>query len=115
MERFAKKIQMATPKIWEKFQYGSSVGKRFPPSNLDTDGRCVARMAEVTGCFEKRIPAPEALFDELVSYYQGVPAETARFTKDSEMLQAVERISGERVALVRELETAIHELAVNSQ
>jgi NAD(P)-dependent dehydrogenase (short-subunit alcohol dehydrogenase family) len=55
------------------------------------------------------------LFDKLVSYYQGVPAETARFTKDSEMLQAVERISGERVALVRELETAIHELAVNSQ
>jgi NAD(P)-dependent dehydrogenase (short-subunit alcohol dehydrogenase family) len=56
----------------------------------------------------------DALFDKLVSYYQGVPAETARFTRELEMLQTVERVSGERVALIRKLKAAINQLAVGT-
>jgi NAD(P)-dependent dehydrogenase (short-subunit alcohol dehydrogenase family) len=52
-----------------------------------------------------------SLFEKLVSYYQGVPAETARFTKDPEMLQSVVRISQERIALVRRLEAQLEKAA----
>jgi NAD(P)-dependent dehydrogenase (short-subunit alcohol dehydrogenase family) len=57
----------------------------------------------------------DTLFDKLVSYYQGVPAETARFTRESETLQTVDRISRERVALIRKLKAVIKGLAVGSQ
>jgi NAD(P)-dependent dehydrogenase (short-subunit alcohol dehydrogenase family) len=57
----------------------------------------------------------KALFDKLVSYYQGVPAETARFTKDPEMLQSVERISQERIALIHRLEAKLEEVALGGQ
>jgi NAD(P)-dependent dehydrogenase (short-subunit alcohol dehydrogenase family) len=53
---------------------------------------------------QAELPRLISLFDKLVSYYQGVPAETARFTKDPEMLLRVERISQERIALARRLE-----------
>jgi hypothetical protein len=58
---------------------------------------------------QAELPRLKALFDKLVSYYQGVPAETARFTKDPEMLQSVERISQERIALIHRLEAKLEE------
>jgi NAD(P)-dependent dehydrogenase (short-subunit alcohol dehydrogenase family) len=60
------------------------------------------------------LPRLKSLFDKLVSYYQGVPAETARFTKDPEMLQSVERISQERIALVRRLEAGLKKVVTTS-
>jgi NAD(P)-dependent dehydrogenase (short-subunit alcohol dehydrogenase family) len=53
---------------------------------------------------QAELPRLISLFDKLVSYYRGVPAETARFTKDPEMLLRVERTSQERIALARRLE-----------
>lgn len=58
-------------------------------------------------------PRLKSLFDKLVSYYEGVPAETARFTRDAEMLQSVERISQERIGLVRRLEEQLEELVLS--
>ncbi len=43
---------------------------------------------------------------KLSLYYQGVPAETARFTKDAGLLQEVARLTGERVALISALAEA---------
>lgn len=45
--------------------------------------------------------------EQLASYFEAVPVETARFTKDQEMLRNVSRIMAERVALVRRLQTAL--------
>jgi NAD(P)-dependent dehydrogenase (short-subunit alcohol dehydrogenase family) len=42
-------------------------------------------------------------FEKLASYFEGVPAETARFTRDSEVLKQVAQISAERVALIQAL------------
>jgi NAD(P)-dependent dehydrogenase (short-subunit alcohol dehydrogenase family) len=44
------------------------------------------------------------LWDKLVAYYQGVPAETARFTRDTAFLQEVAHTSAEREAAIRGLE-----------
>jgi NAD(P)-dependent dehydrogenase (short-subunit alcohol dehydrogenase family) len=41
--------------------------------------------------------------EKLVSYYRGVPAETARFTRDREMLAQVARLSNERIEAVQRL------------
>jgi NAD(P)-dependent dehydrogenase (short-subunit alcohol dehydrogenase family) len=56
---------------------------------------------------QAELPRLKPLLDKLVSYYQGVPAETARFTKDPDMLQSVERISQERIALIHRLEAEL--------
>jgi NAD(P)-dependent dehydrogenase (short-subunit alcohol dehydrogenase family) len=53
-------------------------------------------------------PSPDparlaALFDKLVTYYEGVPAETARFTKDAETLCQVTQLSQDRIVLIRAL------------
>lgn len=50
---------------------------------------------------------PRSLLDKLVTYYEGVPAETARFTKDAETLRAVEETSRERIAVIRALTAAL--------
>lgn len=47
------------------------------------------------------------LLDQLVDYYAGVPAETARFTRDEEMLRMVEETTQERIALIRALQAAL--------
>lgn len=52
----------------------------------------------------------QSQFEGLISYYQGVPAETARFTKDPEMLQSVDRISKERIELVRAVERSLEKV-----
>jgi NAD(P)-dependent dehydrogenase (short-subunit alcohol dehydrogenase family) len=49
------------------------------------------------------LPRIVALMDQLVTYYEGVPAETARFTRDAEMLREVEQISCDRIAVIRAL------------
>ncbi len=45
--------------------------------------------------------------EQLASYFDAVPTETARFTRDQELLRNVSRIMAERVALVRKLRTAL--------
>ncbi len=45
--------------------------------------------------------------EKLAHYYQGVPAETARFSKDKELLAEVQRISAERIALIQALAQAL--------
>jgi NAD(P)-dependent dehydrogenase (short-subunit alcohol dehydrogenase family) len=56
---------------------------------------------------QAELPRLKTLFGKLVSYYEGVPAETACFTRDPEMLVRVERISQERIALINRLETEL--------
>ena len=51
--------------------------------------------------------AIHARLDKLAGYYQGVPAETARFTRDQEFLTAVAQTSAERIACIRELQEAL--------
>jgi mevalonate kinase len=41
--------------------------------------------------------------EKLVVYYQGVPAETARFTRDKAMLDEVSRLSQQRIQAIQEL------------
>jgi len=48
-----------------------------------------------------------AQLDQLITYHEGVPAETARFTKDAEMLNQVARLTRERVADLRALQAAL--------
>ncbi len=64
---------------------------------------------------QAELPRLKPLLDKLVSYYQGVPAETARFTKDAEMLQSVEWISQERIALIHRLEAELEEVALGGR
>jgi len=55
----------------------------------------------------------ERLPDDLArlkSYYLGVPAETARFTRDTELLKEVARLTAERVALIDSLGEALEGL-----
>jgi len=47
------------------------------------------------------------LLQKLVTYYEGVPAETARFTKDPAILRQITDISKARVQLIETLITAI--------
>lgn len=49
------------------------------------------------------LPRIVALMDHLIAYYEGVPAETARFTRDAEMLHEVEQISRDRIAVMHAL------------
>ncbi len=48
-----------------------------------------------------------ALTGRLSEYHRGVPAETARFSKDEDFLREVERRTGERVELITELAEAL--------
>ncbi len=50
-----------------------------------------------------------ARLDKLASYYRGVPAETARFTRDAELLRSVEQLCHRRVALIESLENILVE------
>lgn len=46
----------------------------------------------------------------LISYHQGVPAETARFSKDPALLREVTSLSLERIALIEQLRAALDAL-----
>ncbi len=46
-------------------------------------------------------------FKDLQAYYQGVPAETARFTRDQEMLRIVQQTADERLETIRQLDQII--------
>jgi hypothetical protein len=48
---------------------------------------------------------------KLTDYYQGVPAETARFTRDKALLEQVSRLCTERIAAIRALIEALGEAA----
>lgn len=47
----------------------------------------------------------------LADYYRGVPAETARFTRDRAMLEEVARLTGERIGKINALAEALSNLA----
>jgi NAD(P)-dependent dehydrogenase (short-subunit alcohol dehydrogenase family) len=47
-----------------------------------------------------RLPKLKALCGKLTAYYRDVPAETARFTKDAELLRQIEATTRERIDLV---------------
>jgi hypothetical protein len=49
----------------------------------------------------------QADLDKLSGYFHDVPAETARFTRDSAMLAEVQRISLERIALIDALRATL--------
>jgi NAD(P)-dependent dehydrogenase (short-subunit alcohol dehydrogenase family) len=53
------------------------------------------------------LPRLKGQIEKLISYYQGVPVETARFTKDAEMLRQVSAIASERTGLLRSLAAAL--------
>ena len=68
--------------------------------------------AALTADLERGEPPPNlphlnALLDELILYYEGVPAETARFTRDAETLQQVTQTANERIAPIRSLRAAL--------
>lgn len=48
-------------------------------------------------------PKLRELLPRLEKYYEGVPAETARFTKDAAFLEEVRQVSQERCGLIRQL------------
>lgn len=48
-------------------------------------------------------PGITDLLEKLIVYYEGVPAETARFTKDAAFLNEVNRLCAERTAFIRTL------------
>ncbi len=47
-----------------------------------------------------RLPKLSGLGGKLAAYYRDVPAETARFTKDAELLQQIEATTRERMELI---------------
>ncbi|NMB86954.1 MAG: SDR family oxidoreductase [Chloroflexi bacterium] len=49
--------------------------------------------------------------EKLIVYYQGVPAETARFTKDTQLLSQIQALTAQRIAVIRSLEDALYSLA----
>ncbi len=53
------------------------------------------------------VPHLKPLFEKLTVYYQEAPAELARFTKDAALIAEANRISSERVALIRSLVTVM--------
>lgn len=50
------------------------------------------------------------LFHKLITYYHGVPAETARFTKDAEFLRQVAQQTAEREALIQSISAALSQV-----
>jgi hypothetical protein len=63
--------------------------------------------AGISGAFLADYPRLRENLEKLVTYYQGVPGETARFTKDQAMLRQVEQVSQQRVELIHSLELAL--------
>jgi len=47
------------------------------------------------------IPRIQELLEKLTIYYQGVPEETARFTKDAEFLEEIAQRTAQRVSIIR--------------
>ena len=62
---------------------------------------------ETTG--KINIPQIQDLLEKLSVYYQGVPAETARFTKDTEFLEEVARRTAQRVSVIKGLVRMLEE------
>jgi len=56
------------------------------------------------------LPRLKELLERLITYYEGVPGETARFTQDADLLRNVAQITTERVAVIRALMSALDRL-----
>jgi NAD(P)-dependent dehydrogenase (short-subunit alcohol dehydrogenase family) len=52
-------------------------------------------------------PAVISGLDKLIEYYRGVPRETARFTRDQEMLRQVAVLSDQRIAAILQLQAGL--------
>jgi hypothetical protein len=52
-----------------------------------------------------------AQLDRLITYYEGVPSETARFTRDKTMLEEVARICDHRIQTIRKLKDSFEGLS----
>jgi NAD(P)-dependent dehydrogenase (short-subunit alcohol dehydrogenase family) len=53
--------------------------------------------------------APAVLpgLDKLIEYYRGVPRDTARFTRDQDLLQKVAELSDQRIAAIQQLQAGL--------
>jgi NAD(P)-dependent dehydrogenase (short-subunit alcohol dehydrogenase family) len=56
------------------------------------------------------VPRYAALLERLAVYYEGVPGEMARFTKDADLLLQVAQLTKERVGVIRDLIIALQAL-----
>jgi NAD(P)-dependent dehydrogenase (short-subunit alcohol dehydrogenase family) len=61
------------------------------------------------------LPRTRELLGRLIIYYQDVPTETARFTKDAHLLAQVQQISQDRVALLHALSSELEHLLADMQ
>ena len=68
----------------------------------------LAQAGEKTG--KINIPQTRDLLEKLAAYYQGVPVETARFTKDAEFLEEVARRTAQRVSVISGLTRILEEI-----
>jgi NAD(P)-dependent dehydrogenase (short-subunit alcohol dehydrogenase family) len=76
--------------------------------------RMAGRLADLfvsKSALSDEFPRLDDLLKRLVEYYRGVPAETARFTRDAEMLEQVQCLTDERIAFVQNLRAALADLA----
>lgn len=58
-----------------------------------------------------QFPRIQAQLKQLTQYYADVPAETARFTKDPEVLTRIKELTDQRIALVHSLSSLLQEIA----
>ena len=67
----------------------------------------IAADASQVASLRASVPALNTSLEKLEVYYYGVPAETARFTKDTNLLREVSQVCSERVALIKSLAAAL--------
>ena len=70
---------------------------------LEQLGRLQTSHSGVDTEFQVDYPRLAAVYERLITYYDSVPAETARFTKDSATLQQLREQMDRRIALIRDL------------
>jgi hypothetical protein len=59
--------------------------------------------AGISVAFLTDYPRLRENLEKLVTYYQGLPGETRRFTKDQAMLRQVAEVTKQRVALINDI------------
>ncbi|MEZ4771051.1 MAG: SDR family oxidoreductase [Caldilineales bacterium] len=93
--------------------------KRKAGQSVQDWRRMLDRFGQLTGQAAAGQPQQAAQFaaerslmavrlEQLVSYFEAVPAETARFTRDQELLRNVTQVMADRVALVQQLRDALN-------
>jgi NAD(P)-dependent dehydrogenase (short-subunit alcohol dehydrogenase family) len=70
------------------------------------------KLKDLQSAYRAGQPLPPGFQDrlqKLIAYYQAVPKETARFTRDAEMLRQVAELSNQRIAVIQNLANAIED------